>query len=54
MSMAQREGSIWVNGDFGEWDKANFPVLTHSLHLDVSFGGTTSLENSKRYSNLQT
>jgi len=23
---------IWVNGDFVEWDKANFHVLSHGLH----------------------
>ena len=46
--MAQREGSIWVNGDFVDWEKANFHVLTHSLHYGLSvFEGIRAYKTPK-------
>ncbi len=32
MSMADREGFIWYNGEFVPWQEANTHVLTHTLH----------------------
>ena len=32
MSMSDREGVIWYNGEFVPWQEANTHVLTHTLH----------------------
>ncbi|MCY3804135.1 MAG: branched-chain amino acid transaminase [Proteobacteria bacterium] len=32
MSMADRDGFIWYNGEFVPWQEANTHVLTHTLH----------------------
>lgn len=32
MSMSDREGYIWYNGEFVPWQEANTHVLTHTLH----------------------
>lgn len=32
MSMSDREGFIWYNGEFVPWQEANTHVLTHTLH----------------------
>lgn len=35
MSMADREGKIWMDGQALEWREANVHVLTHSLHYGL-------------------
>ena len=48
MSMAKRDGSIWVNGNLVDWEKANFHVLTHSLHYGLSvFEGIRAYKTPK-------
>ncbi|MGA1211903.1 MAG: branched chain amino acid aminotransferase, partial [Burkholderiaceae bacterium] len=32
MSMADRDGEIWMDGQFVDWRDANIHVLTHTLH----------------------
>ncbi|MCK5529847.1 MAG: branched chain amino acid aminotransferase, partial [Halopseudomonas aestusnigri] len=32
MSMADRDGLIWFDGEMIPWREANIHVLTHSLH----------------------
>lgn len=34
-SFADRDGTIWMNGDFVDWRDANVHVLTHTLHYGV-------------------
>ncbi len=36
MSMANRDGMIWYDGDLVPWRQANTHVLTHSLHYGLS------------------
>ena len=35
MSMDDRDGVIWFNGDFVPWREANVHVLTHTLHYGM-------------------
>lgn len=35
MSMADRDGEIWMDGQFVDWRKANIHVLTHTLHYGM-------------------
>ena len=32
MSMADRDGKIWMDGALVDWRDAKIPVLTHTLH----------------------
>ncbi|MHB1951035.1 MAG: branched-chain amino acid transaminase [Acidiferrobacteraceae bacterium] len=36
MSMADRDGVIWYDGEFVPWREANVHVLTHSLHYGLA------------------
>jgi branched-chain amino acid aminotransferase len=36
MSMADRDGYIWMDGEFVPWREANVHVLTHSLHYGLA------------------
>ncbi len=36
MSMADRDGFIWVDGKLVPWRDARFHVLTHSLHYGMA------------------
>ncbi len=36
MSMADRDGSIWMDGKLVDWRGANIHVLTHSLHYGMA------------------
>lgn len=36
MSMSDRDGLIWLDGEWVEWRKAQTHVLTHSLHYGLS------------------
>jgi branched-chain amino acid aminotransferase len=36
MSMADRDGKIWMDGEFLPWRDANIHILTHSLHYGLS------------------
>ncbi len=55
-----RDGFIWMNGDFRPWREANVHLLTHSLHYgsavfegERAYSGTIfkSLEHSQRLEN---
>jgi len=35
MSMSNRDGKIWMNGELIEWRDANIHVLTHTLHYGM-------------------
>lgn len=35
MSFADRDGVIWVDGEFVPWREANIHILTHSLHYGM-------------------
>ena len=35
MSMADRDGVIWLDGDFVPWRDAKVHVLTHTLHYGM-------------------
>lgn len=35
MSMADRDGEIWMDGEFVDWRDANIHVLTHTLHYGM-------------------
>src|ERR1700730_7987121 len=35
MSMADRDGKIWMDGKLIEWRDANIHVLTHTLHYGM-------------------
>ncbi|MEY3942522.1 MAG: hypothetical protein RLZZ133_212 [Pseudomonadota bacterium] len=35
MSMADRDGEIWMDGRFVDWREANIHVLTHTLHYGM-------------------
>ncbi len=39
-----RDGHIWIDGEFVDWRKANVHVLTHSLHY-----GSTVFEGDRAY-----
>lgn len=45
MSMADRDGSIWLDGKLVDWRAANLHVLTHSLHYGMAvFEGVRAYE----------
>ncbi|MCS6765575.1 MAG: branched-chain amino acid transaminase [Candidatus Protistobacter heckmanni] len=45
MSMADRDGKIWMNGKLVDWRDANIHVLTHSLHYGMAvFEGVRAYE----------
>ena len=45
MSMADRDGEIWMDGQFVDWRKANIHVLTHTLHYGMGiFDGVRCYE----------
>ena len=35
MSFADRDGFIWMDGEFVDWREAKVHVLTHTLHYGV-------------------
>ena len=47
MSMADRDGSIWLDGKLVDWRAANLHVLTHSLHYGMAvFEGVRAYETA--------
>lgn len=48
MSMADRDGLIWFDGEFVEWRDAKVHVLTHTLHYGMGvFEGVRAYETPK-------
>lgn len=48
MSMADRDGKIWFNGQLVDWREANTHVLTHTLHYGMGvFEGVRAYETPK-------
>ncbi|SCK26240.1 branched-chain amino acid transaminase [Vogesella sp. LIG4] len=48
MSMADRDGFIWYNGELVEWRNATTHVLTHTLHYGMGvFEGVRAYETAK-------
>lgn len=48
MSMADRDGFIWMDGKWVPWRDANVHVLTHSLHYGMGvFEGVRAYETAK-------
>ena len=48
MSMADRDGKIWMDGGLRDWRDANLHVLTHSLHYGMSvFEGVRAYKTDK-------
>lgn len=48
MSMADRDGFIWMDGEWLPWRDANIHVLTHSLHYGLGvFEGIRAYETSQ-------
>ena len=49
LSMDDRDGKIWFNGDLVEWRSATTHVLTHTLHYGMGvFEGVRAYETSGR------
>lgn len=47
-SMADRDGKIWLDGEFVEWRDAKVHVLTHTLHYGMGvFEGVRAYETDK-------
>ena len=47
-SFADRDGTIWMNGDFVDWRDAQVHVLTHTLHYGVGcFEGVRAYASSQ-------
>ncbi len=45
MSMSDRDGKIWMNGELKDWRDANIHVLTHTLHYGMGvFEGIRAYE----------
>jgi branched-chain amino acid aminotransferase len=44
MRIDQRDGFIWINGEFVDWKEAKVHVMTHSLHY-----GTAAFEGERCY-----
>ena len=48
MSMAERDGVIWLDGDFVPWREAKVHVLTHTLHYGMGvFEGVRAYETDQ-------
>lgn len=48
MSMADRDGVIWYDGEMVEWRNATTHVLTHSLHYGMGvFEGVRAYKTPK-------
>ena len=48
LSMADREGYIWLNGEMIPWKEAKVHVLTHTLHYGVGvFEGVRAYQTTK-------
>ena len=48
MSMADRDGVIWYDGEMVEWRNATTHVLTHSLHYGMGvFEGVRAYKTSQ-------
>lgn len=48
MSMSDRDGKIWYNGELVDWRDANTHVLTHTLHYGMGvFEGVRAYETDK-------
>ena len=46
MSMSDRDGVIWYDGEFVPWREANTHVLTHTLHYGAGvFEGVRAYQN---------
>lgn len=47
-SMADRDGLIWLDGEFVDWREAKVHVLTHTLHYGMgAFEGVRAYETSR-------
>ena len=47
-TLADRDGSIWINGELVDWREAKVHVLTHTLHYGVGvFEGVRAYETPK-------
>ena len=47
-TLADRDGSIWINGELVDWREAKVHVLTHTLHYGVGvFEGVRAYETSE-------
>src|SRR5210317_1090983 len=48
MSMSDRDGVIWMDGQFVPWREAKVHVLTHTLHYGMGvFEGVRAYETDK-------
>ena len=48
MSMADRDGFIWMDGKLVDWRDANIHVLTHSLHYGMAvFEGVRAYQTGR-------
>ena len=48
MSMADRDGSIWFDGQFVPWREAQVHVLTHTLHYGMGvFEGVRAYQTDR-------
>lgn len=48
MSMADRDGEIWLDGEWHQWRDAKTHILTHSLHYGMGFfEGLRAYETAK-------
>jgi len=55
MSMADRDGLIWFDGQMVDWRSANIHVLTHSLHYGMGvFEGVRAYNTVKGTAIFQT
>jgi branched-chain amino acid aminotransferase len=48
MSMADRDGKIWMNGELVDWRDAKIHVLTHTFHYGMGvFEGLRVYETAR-------
>ena len=48
MSMADRDGKIWIDGELVDWRDAKIHVLTHTLHYGTGvFEGVRAYETDQ-------
>jgi hypothetical protein len=53
MSMEDRDGKIWMDGELVEWRDAKIHVLTHTLHYGCgAFEGVRAYNTAERHGDL--
>ena len=53
MSMADRDGKIWMDGDLVDWRDAKIHVLTHTLHYGCgAFEGVRAYDTVERHGHI--